>query len=177
MNAIECPRESDVLMVVVTGQWPLRVPDELRAHVASCDTCRELALAAHAIDAEADATRPLTRDLPSAGTVWWRAQLRARQEAARDAVRPMTAAHALGLAALFAAGGAVFGASAQWFQAGLRSFKAGIVNVFARIELPSLSLPSGETALWSTSGSLFVISAIGLIAAAAIIGWAMKEES
>lgn len=177
MNAIECPRESDVLMVVVTGQWPSRVPDELRAHVASCDTCRELAVAAHAIESEADATRPLTRDLPSAGPVWWRAQLRARQDAARDAVRPMTAAHALGLAALFAAGGAVFGASAEWFQAALRSVKTNVVSFFAQIELPSLPLPASETALWSTSGSLLLIGAIGLVAAAAIIGWAMKEDN
>ena len=85
MNTIECPRESDVLMMVVTGRWPDRVPNELRVHVESCGTCAELAVAARAIDEEAEATRPLSRDLPSAGTVWWRAQLRARQEAVRDA--------------------------------------------------------------------------------------------
>ncbi len=176
MTAMECPRESDVLSVVITGQWPTRVPDELRAHVASCQTCTELAVAAHAIDTEAEAARPLSRELPGSGTVWWRAQLRARQEAARDAVRPMTAAHALGLAALFAAGGAVFGASAQWFQAGLRSFKAGIGTFFAQIELPSLPLPIDGSTLWSGHGTMLVITIIGLAAAAGIIGWAMRED-
>ena len=177
MNTIECPRESDVLMMVVTGRWPDRVPDELRVHVASCETCAELAIAARAIDEEAEATRPLSQDLPSAGTVWWRAQLRARQEAVRDAVRPMTAVHTLGLAAIFAVGGAIFGASAQWFQSGLRDLSARFWGMVAGLELPSIPLPTDASALWTSSGVMILIVALGLVAAAAIVGWAMKEDS
>jgi hypothetical protein len=177
MNTIECPRESDVLTMVVTGQWPARVPDELRAHIAGCETCAELAVAAQAIDAEAEATRPLIRDLPSAGTIWWRAQLRARQEAVRDAVRPMTAVHTLGLAAIFAVAGAIFGASAQWFQTGLRSLAGSIRGVVASIEWPTIPLPTDASGLWTTSGTMLLIVGLGLVAAAAILGWAMKEDS
>jgi hypothetical protein len=174
MNTIECPRESDVLTLVVTGQWPARVPDELRAHVAACEICTELAAAAQAIDSEAEATRPLTRDLPSAGTIWWRAQLRARQEAVRDAVRPITAVHTLGLAAIFAVAGAIFGASAQWFQSGLRSFAAAVRSAAASIDLPAVP---DAAALWTGSSTLLLIVVIGLVAAAAIVGWAMKEDA
>ena len=177
MNTIECPRESDVLTMVVTGQWPARVPDELRAHVASCETCAELAVAAQAIDTEAEMTRPLSRDLPGAGTVWWRAQIRARQEAVRDAVRPMTAVHTLGLAAIFAVAGAIFGASAQWFQSGLRSLAATVRGVAASVELPSIPLPTDTGALWTSSGVMLLIVAVGIVAAAAIVGWAMKEDN
>ena len=177
MNTIECPRESDVLMMVVTGQWPARVPDELRAHVAACETCAELAVAAQAIDTEAESTRPLTRDLPSAGTIWWRAQLRARQEAVRDAVRPMTAVHTLGLAAIFAVAGAIFGASAQWFQSGLRSLAGSIRGVVASIEWPAIPLPADASTLWTSSGTMLLIVAVGIVAGAAILGWAMKEDN
>ena len=177
MNTIECPRESDVLSMVVTGQWPARSPEELRRHVASCDVCAELAAAASAIDIEAETSRPLSREVPSAGTVWWRAQLRARQEAARDAIRPMTAAHTLGLAAIFAVAGAVFGASAPWFQAGLRNLMGAARNVASAVELPSIPVPSEAASLWSSSGVMVLMVAIGLIAAAAVIGWAMKEDN
>ena len=36
--------------------------------------------------------------VPSAGLVWWRAELRARQEATRAAERPVVFAHAFGIA-------------------------------------------------------------------------------
>ena len=177
MNMVECPRESEVLTMVVTRQWPERVPDDLRAHVDSCETCAELAVAAQAIEIEAEMTRPLSRDLPSAGTVWWRAQLRARQEAVRDAVRPMTAVHTLSLAAIFAVVGAIFGASAQWFQSGLRSLAATARGIVASIDLPSISLPTDAASLSTTSGAMLIIVAVGIVAAVAIVGWAVKEDS
>ena len=39
----ECPHESDVLTAVYTRRWPDRADETLRAHVATCEICRDLA--------------------------------------------------------------------------------------------------------------------------------------
>lgn len=177
MARIDCTHESDVLMMVTTGRWPGRAPSELRHHVAACDVCQELAVAASAIDAEAEASsRPLP-SLPSAGSVWWRAQLRARHEAARAVVRPITAAQALSLAALFGMAGAVFGATASWFQGALRWFGGALGTMRDNLRLPAL--PTLPQDLSSVSIGYWVILAVvvlSLIAAAGVMRWAMKED-
>ena len=55
------------------------------------------AIVAEAIAAEAALTR-MEAAPPSSAIVWWRAQMRARQEAARVAARPITIVHALAIA-------------------------------------------------------------------------------
>ncbi len=97
MNDIECPRESDVLDAVASARWPHRVPRELADHVASCAICADVVTVAEAMRADHDAVWPQA-DLPSPGQVWWRAEMRARQEAIRKASRPVTIAQ--GVAAL-----------------------------------------------------------------------------
>jgi hypothetical protein len=104
VTLIECPREQDVVDAVATGRWPDRVDPELMAHIAGCHTCGDVALVAAAIDAEHEAAWPQAQ-VPSSAHVWWRAQMRARREAALAAARPITlaqgvaAAAAVGLAA------------------------------------------------------------------------------
>jgi hypothetical protein len=81
---------------VLEGAWPADVPDALREHINTCACCRDVIELAIAIRDEpsADTTAPV----PGAGLVWWRAELRLRQEAARAAARPLFAATALALA-------------------------------------------------------------------------------
>ena len=55
------------------------------------------AIVAEAIAAEASLARTEAAP-PSSAIVWWRAQMRARQEAARAADRPITIVHALAIA-------------------------------------------------------------------------------
>jgi len=78
----ECDREGEVLQAVSSG----RVDDELQEHIAGCAGCRDLLEVAVAI---VDDRSALMREahLPSSGLVWWRANMRARQQAARTAVR------------------------------------------------------------------------------------------
>jgi hypothetical protein len=90
MTSIDCPRESEIVDAIAAGEWPHAVPAELREHAATCPVCADLALAASALHEEAAST-PATMALPSAGQVWWRAELRARHEAAQLAQRPMLA--------------------------------------------------------------------------------------
>jgi hypothetical protein len=51
---------------------------------------------------------------PSSAIVWWRAQMRARQEAARAAERPLAIVHALSIACVAGLLLGLFGLAARW---------------------------------------------------------------
>jgi hypothetical protein len=85
---VECSREQDVLDALSAERWPLRCEDELRAHVQGCAVCTDLVQVAGALLADHDIAYRDAR-IPSSGLVWWRAQLRAREEDARAAARPI----------------------------------------------------------------------------------------
>lgn len=175
MAHIECVHESDVLTMVTTGRWPERAPAELREHAASCEVCSDLAVIAVAIEADA-AAGPIPA-VPSAGTVWWRAQIRARQEAARVVVRPITAAQALSLAALFGLAGAVFGATASWFQGAVRWFGGALSTFRNNVRLPEIpTLPQDLSGIWIGYWVVLAVVVFSLVAGAGIMRWAMKED-
>ncbi len=85
---IECEREQDVLDALAAQRWPARCDDELRAHVSACGICADLVEVASALLEDHDTTYHDAR-VPPSGVVWWRAQLRAREEDARAAARPI----------------------------------------------------------------------------------------
>lgn len=66
---------------------------------------------------------------PAAGVVWWRAERRMRQEAARAAARPTTVMHALAVACAAGAAVALFQFLAPWLRQWMRT-AAGITQVF-----------------------------------------------
>ncbi|MBI5084432.1 MAG: hypothetical protein HZB13_07535 [Acidobacteria bacterium] len=91
-----CGREQEIVRAVSNGEWP----DELRAHFAGCESCAETALVAGCMQLAAG---PSNVQVPEAGLVWWRAQLRMRREAVARAERPMVIAEkAAGVAAVLA---------------------------------------------------------------------------
>jgi hypothetical protein len=93
----ECPRAADLLSAMTAGPSPAWMDGELKLHVEACESCRDLATVVSALRAERDHIRR-TVTVPSAGLVWWRAQLRQRQLAALKASAPVTAIHAAALA-------------------------------------------------------------------------------
>jgi hypothetical protein len=97
VSAIECAREQDVIDAVRTRRWPDGGDRELRAHVASCPICRDVAAVAAAMHREHEWAWREAR-VPPAGRVWWRSEMRARQEAARNAARPIAIVHAVAAA-------------------------------------------------------------------------------
>jgi hypothetical protein len=119
VKTFECSREQDVIAAVASHRWPERCDSELRAHVASCEICCDVAEVAAAFDADQDAAWQIAR-VPSAAHMWWRLQVRARQDAARAALRPIAVVQGLvvvGIAALavFAIGlGWTAGAWSEW---------------------------------------------------------------
>jgi len=171
MARISCPHEDDVLMLATTGQWPDRADAELRAHVATCQVCADVALVALAIEDERAGTPEPS--LPSSGTVWWRAQLRAKQDAVRESGRPITVAHAVLLAVAGGLAGAIFGATTDWFQRGLRAGREAVGSVLSNIPLPSV--PADSTWL-ATYGSALAVGGVIMVAATAVVIWALREE-
>jgi hypothetical protein len=88
MTLDQCAREDDVLDALSARRWPNRAAAELRAHVASCPICADLVEVAAALLDEQERGWQEAR-VPPSGVVWWRAQLRAREDAARAAARPL----------------------------------------------------------------------------------------
>jgi hypothetical protein len=140
MRRVDCPFEADVLNAVYTNRWPERVDAELRVHVIGCAVCADVVTVAKAIEEEFEIARAEAR-VPESGLVWWRAQMRARQEAAVAAERPITIVHALAIAAgaglmLSLVGYAVAGlkGSSGWF--------GGVYQSLATTPLASVDLTS-----------------------------------
>ncbi|SPE18803.1 hypothetical protein SBA5_170043 [Candidatus Sulfotelmatomonas gaucii] len=92
-----CAYEIEVRALVAHGQWPAGASSELRAHVATCRACGDLALVADAFQRARTATIAAARPGP-AGVLWWRAQLRRRNVAVERLTRPILGAQIFALA-------------------------------------------------------------------------------
>jgi hypothetical protein len=92
-----CPREIELWDAIETGRWPDTAERDLLAHVDGCWSCHELAVVAMSLRTDAADIR-LNAAPASSAIVWWRAQMRARQEAERAADRPIGVVHALAIA-------------------------------------------------------------------------------
>jgi len=112
MTLQRCPREKELRDLIARGQWPAASPPELRAHLAACRSCRDLALIGKAFGSARAATVAAARPIPP-GVLWWRAQLRRRNAAVERIARPLIGAEifALGVMLLAALGFAVLAAS------------------------------------------------------------------
>ena len=121
MKLIECPRESDVLDAVASEKWPNRVGPELASHVASCRVCADVVAVARAIQADHHAVWA-DASIPSSGQVWWRAEMRVRQEAVRQASRPLAIAQIVAVLAAFAIAGVAGWLAWTWNRDQLSSF-------------------------------------------------------
>ncbi len=132
----DCPFESDVLDAVASRRWPARAGGALHAHVASCASCADLATVAGALLYEEDAAYAEAH-VPPAPAVWHRAQLRAREEAARAATRPI--GFVQGLA--FACGVAAVIGAAVWGLPILYALLPDLSGAAASLRAPSMALP------------------------------------
>jgi hypothetical protein len=85
---LQCPFEQELLDAVAARRWPNRAEAQLREHVPHCALCSDVAEIAGAFFEDRECARG-EAVVPSASAVWWRAQIRAREEAARLAARPL----------------------------------------------------------------------------------------
>jgi hypothetical protein len=175
MIRIECAREQDVLDAIAARRWPARCDADLREHVASCSICADLVEVVGALTDSHDALWPHVQ-VPSSANVWWRAQLRARQEAARKASRPITVVQvAASLAALAAIAAAIY-VIGPWLP-GLTFPRAALpaLNVsLPRVTLPDVPASVSEVGMWT-----WVVIAVVLswaVIAPLVIYFATSEE-
>jgi hypothetical protein len=85
---IDCAREQDVLDMLAARRWPGGCDADMADHIRECAGCRDLVTAAAALLDEHECAWSEAR-VPPSTVVWWRAQVRAREEAARAAGRPI----------------------------------------------------------------------------------------
>jgi len=118
MTPLECEFESEVLAAVLQARWPERVDAQLRAHVAACPVCSDVATIAGVIE---DTRQEMSAHavIPNSGRVWWLAQLRARREAAEAANRPMTAVQVIAFVCAVCLLGGCLRAASTWFSPAL----------------------------------------------------------
>jgi hypothetical protein len=165
----ECSREQDVLDALSARRWPERCDADLRAHVASCAICADLVDVATALleDHEVAWHDAL---VPPSGVVWWRAQLRAREEAARAAARPL--AFIQGVAASVAVWLvlALVRAVPPAYLSTWRAWVMGLVPDIT-VRMPDVSRVTGAVPL-----SILVLLAAWLLLAPVAIYFAVVDE-
>ena len=108
-----CPREDDVLAAALDTSHAM--PEDLAAHLDECGGCHDLHTIASALHDD-HAVALAEAHVPSAGQAWWRAELRARQEATALAGRPIAVATGIAAAALIGLLASLTGVLAWWVQ-------------------------------------------------------------
>ena len=91
MTPFTCAREKEVKSLMERGLGPELWANEMRAHVEGCRACSELVLVQGAV-AEARTSAMALPVLPPAGGLWWRAQLRRRNQAMARIANPILGA-------------------------------------------------------------------------------------
>lgn len=118
-----------------------------------CPTCGPLVALAEQIRREFEHTQTHAR-VPTPEIVWWRAQMRAREEAARTAARPIVFTQALAVAALI----------------GL------LVSVLGRLTLPVMTWSGFQLQTGLPLMPIAIAMACGLIVAPAALYFAFSRD-
>jgi hypothetical protein len=96
MTFRSCPYEPEIKTLLERGHWPNASTPELRAHAASCRGCSDLVLVTQAFRG-ARAASVNVANLNAPGVLWWRAQLRRRNEAIARMSKPILGAQVFAL--------------------------------------------------------------------------------
>jgi hypothetical protein len=91
-----CPRELEAQAVLRRGHWPDACDPELRQHVATCDRCSSQLLVLQ-IFQTARTESMQAAPIGHPGLLWWRAQLRRRNEALQRVSKPAITAQLFAL--------------------------------------------------------------------------------
>jgi len=144
-----CSQQEQVASELRLGRPPEVWDETLRAHIAVCRSCSDLALVAQALQQDRTQTVQAAQ-IASPGALWWQAQVRLRKGAMERVTRPIAVAEKFALISMTAA------------------VLAGIVwkrNLFLGWLLGVLSLPHSDAVQAGTSlidGWITVLMAAGL---------------
>ncbi len=155
----ECAREAEVLEALASDAAIQNWDAGLREHAERCTICRDIVAVALPLLQEHHVAVEVAHP-PSSGVVWWRAQMRARQEAARAATRPITVLQGVAAAAAVALFAVLLSATAPTLSGWLggMSVFGGLGDLFTLpdIELASLK-PSTGTGLLLAGACAFCL--------------------
>jgi hypothetical protein len=112
MSLRTCSRKSEVLAMQACGHWPQACPPDLREHLDHCRACAEVLLLKHAFQQQREITASSVQ-LPAAGAIWWRAQLRRRNAALERVGKPILGAYLFALMTTFIVAAALIGSQAR----------------------------------------------------------------
>jgi hypothetical protein len=158
MTLVSCPCEKEIRDLVESGQWPLASPPELRSHAVACRTCADLVLVAGAFQRARVTTIAAARPA-TPGAIWWRAQLRSRQQAFERIQRPLIGAQVFALVAILLPIIGFVAFEARNLLAWLNSL--GKLSQSAQLHSGDLS---SSAASGSASGLIFVVVAVAMFA-------------
>ena len=160
----ECVHEREVLDLVLADRWPERCDPETVEHAAHCDVCSEVIAVALAMredeaaieGAIVESTPQHPSVVPDATLVWWRAQLRAHEDAGRRAARPVAMAQGIGIGIGLVAMASIARLTWPWVREYLSGAGTGLRDVIARNA--AVSAAAIESApLWLT---LSIVAAV-----------------
>jgi hypothetical protein len=143
------------------------VDTTLAAHLGECESCAEIAALARAFRDEREAACAASHP-PAAGAVWWRAQRRAREDAARRAVRPISFVHGIALGCAAAAVFAIVGL-------GLGDVRANLVQWWNAFHWPSAPAGVVVGALSTLPLGVLLLMAAALLLAPVALYLALTE--
>lgn len=171
MNFFWCSREKELQAALRQGYWPQACDPGLRGHVQGCRDCQDLVLVTQVLQ-EAKSDGDPAVPLNSPGLLWWRAQLRRRNEAIQRVTEPLAFTAKIGLVGLLAA---LCVGLWQW------SRLADWRNFFQGLSASSVS-PLGEFWRALSSGSMWMAIVVlgGLATLALFTGFAvylLREET
>jgi hypothetical protein len=153
------------------SQWPAGAESSLRAHVAECAVCQDLVVVVRAVT---DDHHAAVQDapVPSSAQVWWRAQLRARQEATRAASRPLTVVHGLaatvGIILVVVLGAATMSTVRGWLPY--------LADLLAAARMLAAVLPGAATLLSPLGLMAISVVMLSIIAAPFALYFASTDE-
>jgi hypothetical protein len=165
-NALpECAHEREVLDLVLADRWPDRCDADTLAHVADCEICADVVSVALAMR-EDQALQPIeSAPVPDATLVWWRAQLRAHEEAGRKAARPIAMVQGVGIGI---AGVAALSLG-RTFWPWIREYAAGVSS--AVLNVAQSSTAAATAAPWIT-----LAIAVSIVATPVAVYFALGRE-
>jgi hypothetical protein len=120
---LQCPFEQELMDAIAARRWPERADQALRDHVAACSLCRDVAEIAGAFYDDRECARAEAM-VPSSSAVWWRAQIRAREDAARLAARPLLIVQAVATIVAAAVAIVLAPAASTWMRSSLAALGA-----------------------------------------------------
>ena len=155
-----CPHETEIQAIVRSGHWPEACDPELRNHVETCRTCGEQLLVLHAFHSSRahamQAARGHYPNLLHPDLLWWRAQLRRRNDALQRVSRPITTAQIFAFCISVLAAAALL--RSQW-QQGL-NWSSWLPQSSSASQFDALSFFTSINADW---GLFLLLTGIGTV--------------